>query len=244
MNTVTNPRDPVEAGRPTTEKVRGIFSSIAGSYDLLNRLTSLGMDGRWRRRTVREAALTRGCAVLDLAAGTGDLAFELARTGLPAYVLVTDFVPEMLDIAKAKARGWDGRTELRFEIQDAQALTLPDETFDVVTVGFGLRNMPDRAANFREVRRVLKPGGRYVILEFSRPHAWVRPFYNLYTRHVVPLLGALVAGDRASYQYLIDSIRQFPAQGTLEMELTRAGFSEVHWIDMLFGGVALHVATK
>ncbi len=233
-----------ERGVPTTEKVQHIFSNIARDYDRLNALTSLGMHGRWRRRAVREAGLTRGCAVLDLAAGTGDLALEIARTGVPEYVLATDFVPEMLDIAKAKAAGWDGRTQLRFDIQDAQALTLPDETFDVVTVGFGLRNMPDRDANFREVMRVLKPGGRYVILEFSHPHAWFRPFYDLYTGHVVPLLGAIVAGDRASYQYLNDSIHAFPRQGTLEMELVRAGFSEVHWVDLLFGGVALHVATK
>jgi len=244
MTASSDPRDSADAGRPTTEKVRGIFSNIAGRYDLLNRLTSLGMDERWRRRTVREAALTPGCAVLDLAAGTGDLTLALARTGVPASVLGTDFVPEMLAVAEAKAQGWSGATALRFEVQDAQALTLPDEAYDVVTVAFGLRNMPDRPANFREVLRVLKPGGRYLILEFSRPHAWVRPFYYLYTGYVVPFLGGLVAGDRASYQYLNDSIRAFPPQEALAAELRRAGFGDVRWVDMLFGGVALHVATK
>lgn len=233
-----------ERGKPTTEKVRGIFSAIAGRYDLLNRLTSLGMDRRWRRRAVREAGLTPGCTVLDLAAGTGDLSIELAKTGVPASVLGTDFVPEMLAVAETKAAGWSGPTGLRFEVQDAQGLTLPDEAYDVVTVGFGLRNMPDRAANFREVLRVLKPGGRYAILEFSRPHAWIRPFYNLYTGAIVPLLGAIVAGDRASYQYLNDSIRAFPPQEALAAELRAAGFADVRWENMLFGGVALHVATK
>jgi demethylmenaquinone methyltransferase/2-methoxy-6-polyprenyl-1,4-benzoquinol methylase len=231
-------------GIPTTDKVKGIFAHIAGDYDLLNSLTSLGMHGRWRRRTVAEADLAPGCAVLDLAAGTGDLAIAIARTGVPASVLGTDFVPEMLAVAEAKTVGWSGPTALSFEVQDATALTVPDQAYDVVTVGFGLRNMPDRAANFREVLRVLKPGGRYVILEFSRPHAWFRPFYFLYTATIVPLLGALVAHDRASYQYLNDSIRAFPPQEVLAAELSSAGFSKVRWVDMMFGAVALHIAIR
>ncbi|HEX9093225.1 MAG TPA: ubiquinone/menaquinone biosynthesis methyltransferase [Coriobacteriia bacterium] len=244
MSATTGSGPPTEAGKPTTEKVKGIFSTIAGRYDLLNSLTSLGMHGRWRRRCVREAALEPGCAVLDLAAGTGDLAIALAETGTPASVLATDLVPEMLAVAERKVAGRRGPTELRFEVQDAQALTLPDASYDVVTVAFGVRNMPDRAANFGEALRVLKPGGRYVVLEFSRPHAWFRPLYFLYTGTVVPLLGALVAGDRSSYQYLNDSIRAFPPQEALAAELRAAGFSRVRWVDMLFGGVALHVAEK
>ena len=233
-----------EPGRPTTEKVKGIFANIAPSYDLLNSLTSLGMHRRWRRRTVREAALTPESVVLDLAAGTGDLSLELARSGRPAEVLGTDFVPEMLEVAKRKAAAYHGPVKLRFEVQDAQALTLPDATYDAVTVAFGVRNLPDRAANFREVLRVLKPGGRYLILEFSRPHAWFRPFYYAYNATIVPLLGAIVARDRESYQYLNDSIRAFPPQEALAAELREAGFADVRWIDMLFGGVALHVAVK
>jgi demethylmenaquinone methyltransferase/2-methoxy-6-polyprenyl-1,4-benzoquinol methylase len=231
-------------GVPTTEKVKGIFSTIAGGYDRMNSIISLGMHHRWRRRLVSEAALTRGCAVLDVASGTGDVALEIARTGLPARIVATDFVAEMLDIAKVKSAAYDGPVELVFEIQDGQALTFPDAVFDVVTVSFGIRNMPDRGSGFREAYRVLKPSGRYVILEFSRPHAWVRPFFNLYTGAIVPWLGAIVAGDRASYQYLNDSIRAFPPQEALASELRAAGFVDVRWVDMLFGGVALHIATK
>lgn len=239
--------DPVaaEAGRPTTEKVRGVFSRIARRYDMMNSVISMGLHHRWRRRTVAEAGLTPGCVVLDVAAGTGDLALEFARTGLPAKVVVTDFVSEMLDIARVKAGGFSGATELVFEIQDGQALTLPDDSFDVVSVSFGVRNMPDRAAGFREARRVLKGGGRYLILEFTAPPAaWFRPLFKLYTGAIVPLLGALLAGDRASYQYLNDSIMQFPGAESLAAELREAGFSAVRWIPMLFGAVNLHVATK
>lgn len=234
-----------EAGRPTTEKVRGVFSRIARRYDMMNSVISMGLHHRWRRRTVAEAGLEPGAVVLDVAAGTGDLALEFARTGIPAKVVVTDFVSEMLDIARDKAAGWSGPTELVFEIQDGQALTLPDASFDVVTVSFGVRNMPDRTAGFREALRVLKDGGRYLILEFTAPPSlWFRPLFKLYTGTVVPLLGAIVAGDRASYQYLNDSIMQFPGAEVLAAELRGAGFAHVRWVPMLFGAVNLHVATK
>jgi demethylmenaquinone methyltransferase / 2-methoxy-6-polyprenyl-1,4-benzoquinol methylase len=235
----------VAPGQPTTEKVRGVFSKIAPTYDLLNRVISLGMDEGLRRRTVDMAELTPGSRVLDLAAGTGDLTLAIARRGRPAEVLSTDFVPEMLEIAKPKAAAYDGPTKITFQVEDAQALTLPDGSFDVVTVGFGVRNMPDRAANFREVLRVLKPGGRYLILEFSTPpFAPFRWAYHVYTRVFFPFVGGLVSGDRAAYRYLNDSIRQFPPQAALADELRSAGFRDVTWRNLSFGAVAVHRAVK
>jgi demethylmenaquinone methyltransferase/2-methoxy-6-polyprenyl-1,4-benzoquinol methylase len=183
-----------------------------------------------------------------VAAGTGDVAFAIARTGLPALVVATDFTPAMLDIARARAASEPalvGSTEVRFEHQDGQALTYADEAFDVVTVSFGIRNMPDRAAGFSEACRVLKSGGRYLILEFTAPRAvWFRPLFRFYLGAVVPLLGQLITGDRASYQYLNDSIMQFPTPEALALELKDAGFSEVRWVPMLIGAVNLHVSTK
>lgn len=234
-----------DPGAPTTEKVRGVFGRIARRYDLMNAIISLGLHHRWRRRTVSEAGLTPGCVVLDIAAGTGDLALALARTGIPAKVVATDFVTEMLDIARSKAAGWRGPTVLEFQVQDGQALTLPDASFDVVTVSFGIRNMPDRSAGFREALRVLKRGGRYLILEFTAPRSrLIRPLFRLYTGVIVPWLGAVVAHDRMSYQYLNDSIMQFPAPERLAAELRDTGFAEVWWVPMLFGSVNLHIATK
>lgn len=232
-------------GRPTTEKVQGIFQELAPDYDRFNRLSSLGIDPLWRKATVRLARLNRNSRVLDLAAGTGDLGLALATYGSPASVLVTDFVPEMLEVAKQKAAAYQGDTEISFATVDAQDLPFDDESFDVVTVGFGVRNLPDRAANFREVYRVLKPGGRYVVLEMSRPpFAPFRALYHFYLHTVIPTLGGMLTGNRASFEYLRDSILGFPSQVALAGELHKAGFGEVTWRNLTGGIVAVHVAVK
>lgn len=232
-------------GRPSTERVRGIFSGIAGDYDRVNAVASLGIDRLWRHAAVRLAEVHPSSRVLDLCCGTGELALAMARRGRPAEVVATDFVPEMLALARAKAEAISPGPPVRFEPADAQDLPYEDESFDVATVGFGVRNLPDRAANFREVHRVLKPGGRYVVLEFSRPpFAPFRSVYRWYLRTVIPWLGGVLAGDRASYQYLNDSILEFPGQVALAAELHAAGFSNVSWRNMTFGVVAVHIARK
>lgn len=232
-------------GEPTTERVRGIFSNIAASYDLINTVASLGIDRLWRRATVRAAALGQDSRVLDLASGTGDLTLALARQGRPAEIVSTDFVPEMLEIARHKVARYEGPVRIDFQTADAQDLPFVDASFDVATVAFGVRNLPNRAANFREVLRVLRPGGRYVILEFSRPTiAPLRWTYHWYLRTFVPFLGWLLARDRASYRYLNDSIRAFPDQPTLAAELEAAGFVRIGWRDLTAGIVAVHMGHK
>jgi demethylmenaquinone methyltransferase / 2-methoxy-6-polyprenyl-1,4-benzoquinol methylase len=235
----------VEPGSPTTDKVQGIFTKIAPGYDRFNHLASFGIDRSWRKATVLAARLTPQSRVLDIASGTGDLALALARQAQPAEVLATDFVPEMLEIGHRKAQSYTGPTRIEFQVADAQSLPIPDHTFDAATVAFGVRNFPNRMANFCEVVRVLKPGGRYVILEFSKPRNKVfRGFYHFYLRHVIPLIGGIVAGDRASFVYLNDSIRAFPDQEALASELRCAGFSEVSYTNLTGGIVAIHVGVK
>lgn len=232
-------------GEATTERVRGIFSRIAGRYDLFNILASMGIDRSWRRKLVRACKISGPENVVDLCAGTGDVSFAIADQAAPAHITVTDFTPEMLEVAKRKAAERSRPTRLDFELADAQDLQFADASFDVATVAFGVRNLPHRERNFAEVLRVLKPGGRYVILEFSRPpFAPWRAVYHVYLRVVIPALGGLLTGDRASFVYLNDSIRRFPAQVELADELRAAGFSEVEWINMTGGIVALHTAVK
>lgn len=237
--------DNVDSGLTNTERVRSIFASIAPGYDAFNAISSFGIDRLWRRAVVRICALAPGMRVLDLAAGTGDLSLALARSGRAASVLGTDFSPEMLEVARRKAESYDGATELAFQVEDAQALSLPDASFDLVTSAFGVRNFPDRAANFREVLRVLAPGGRYVILEFSRPpFAPFRWLYHVYLNVGIPLIGGLLTKDRESFTYLNRSIRSFPPQAALGAELSAAGFSTVAWRNLTFGIVAVHIAVK
>lgn len=240
----TPPR-PATPGQPSTERVRGIFSGIAPTYDRVNAVASFGVDSHWRRAVVRLSGVTRSSTVLDLCCGTGDLALAMAERGHAERVVATDFVPEMLDLAKAKAAKVPAGARIDFVQADAQDLPFDDGSFDIATVGFGVRNLPDRSANFREVHRVLRPGGRYLVLEFSRPP--FRPFravYHWYLRTVVPWLGEVIAHDREAYRYLNDSVLEFPAQVALAAELHAAGFSEVRWRSLTFGIVAVHSAVK
>jgi len=232
-------------GEATTERVRGIFSRIANRYDTFNALASMGIDRSWRRKLVAACKITGPERVLDLCAGTGDVSFAIADQAHPAHVMVTDFTPEMLEVARHKAPAHQGTTELAFQLADAQALPFDDASFDVVTVAFGVRNLPERERNFAEVLRVLKPGGRYVILEFSTPpFAPWRAVYHVYLRYAIPAIGGLLTRDRASFVYLNDSIRRFPAQDELAAELRGVGFSAVDWTNLTGGIVALHTAVK
>jgi len=238
-------RRAVPAGSQQTEEVKRIFSTIAPEYDRFNKISSFGQDRLWRKRAVQLAKIKRSTHVLDLAAGTGDLTMAIVAQGVPSEIVSTDLVPEMLEVAKAKLTDYAGPTRIEFAIADAQALQFADESFDVVSVGFGVRNMPDRAANFREVYRVLRPGGRYVVLEFSRPvNTFFRQVYHFYLRTIIPFLGGRLTGDRKSFEYLNQSILGFPGQHALAGELYKAGFREVSWEDLTFGVVAIHVAVK
>ncbi len=234
-----------EPGEATTERVKGIFSSIAGRYDAFNMLASMGIDRLWRRELVKACALGPEDRVLDLCAGTGDVAMTVAKNAQPAAIVVTDFTPEMLEVAKEKLARYEGPTEFVVELADAQELPFADGEFDVATVAFGVRNLPDRSRNFAEVRRVLKPGGRYVILEFSRPpFALWRGLYHAYLRHGIPAIGGALTGERSGFVYLNDSIRRFPAQEELAAELRAAGFTAISWRNMSGGIVALHTALR
>ena len=233
------------AGVPSEARVRAIFSRIAGRYDLFNRLSSLGIDRLWRRALVRAADLDGTKRVLDIASGTGDVAFTIARLGKPHSILASDLVPEMLAVAERKYAASDIAIPIEFQVIDAQDIPLEDESFDVVTVAFGVRNMPDRARAYREAHRVLRPGGRYIILEFSTPpwSVW-RVLYHAYLRIMIPLLGGILTGKRADFVYLNDSIRGFPGQDELAADLREAGFSSVTYQNLSGGIAALHLAIR
>lgn len=229
---------------PDPKAVNSMFARIARRYDLANHLLSGGVDYWWRQRLVRVVRSTRPADVLDLATGSGDVAFALAD-GLPPGVRITgmDFCQPMLDEAVKKQAALPRRTLITFRQGDGLALPLPDQAFDALTISFGLRNMADRHKALSEMRRVLRPGGRLFVLEFSQPFFWFRPFYYAYLKGVLPLIAGFVTGDRSAYEYLGGSIEQFPARADLSAEIRRAGFETVRATPLTFGIVALHEAT-
>ena len=228
---------------PDPKAVNSMFARIAGRYDLANHLLSGGVDYRWRQHLVRTVHDAHPAAVLDLATGSGDVAFALAD-GLPAGVRLTgmDFCQPMLDEAVKKRAGSPRWAQIDFRQGDGMALPLPDAAFDAVTISFGLRNMADRHKALSEMRRVLRPGGRLFVLEFSQPVMWFRPFYYADLKIVLPAIAGLVTGDRSAYEYLCGSIELFPGRAAMSAEIRRAGFSSVEAKPLTFGIVALHEA--
>jgi len=218
-----------------------MFDSIAPRYDLLNRLISLGLDQGWRRRTVAALSLGPGKTALDLATGTGDLALMIARTHPEATVIATDPSRGMLDVAVEKGRPLGER--LRFVVGDAQAIDLPDQSVDAVSMAFGIRNVEDRPRALREMARVTRDGGRISILELSEPKRGVLAgLARFHIHQVVPLIGGALSGS-AEYAYLQRSIAAFPAPDVFAETMSASGLRVLEVAPMSFGAVCLFVAT-
>jgi demethylmenaquinone methyltransferase/2-methoxy-6-polyprenyl-1,4-benzoquinol methylase len=221
-----------------------MFSGIARRYDLLNHLLSGNVDKRWRRKAARalESSLIEGARVLDVACGTGDLSLVLAEAGA-ARIIGLDFCRPMLEIARRKAEA-DSRS-IPFVEGDALRLPFADETFDAVTIAFGLRNLAGVADGLRELRRVLKEGGRLAVLEFSSPVVpGFRALFRFYFTRVLPSIGGLVSGSRGAYEYLPDSVSRFPDQKRLAELMRAEGFEAVEYSNLTGGIAALHTGTR
>ena len=232
---------PREAKKPM---VRAVFDSVAPRYDLMNDLMSLGIHRVWKREFVAALDPRPRAVLLDLAGGTGDIAFGWrARGGGPA--ILSDINPSMLLVGRDRARTRGPRGGVGFLVADAERLPLPDRAVDRVSIAFGLRNCTDKDAVLAEARRVLKPGGRFLCLEFSRVQvAALSPLYDAWSFQVLPRLGRVVAGDADSYQYLAESIRTFPDQETLAAMMRRAGLSRVTWRNLSGGIAAIHAGWR
>jgi len=219
--------------------VREVFQSVAPRYDLMNDLMSLGIHRAWKRDFVAGLDPRPGRTLLDLAGGTGDIGFRWrARGGGP--VVLSDINPAMLGVARERA-SQRGLTGIALVVADAEALPLPDASVDRVSIAFGLRNCTDKDAVLREARRVLRPGGQFHCLEFSRVRvAALEAPYDTWSFRVLPLLGRVVAGDSESYQYLAESIRTFPDQEALAAMMRAAGLSRVRWRNLTGGIAAIH----
>jgi demethylmenaquinone methyltransferase/2-methoxy-6-polyprenyl-1,4-benzoquinol methylase len=224
-------------------RVRGVFDSVAGNYDLMNDLMSGGLHRLWKRFALAQTGLRPGQRALDVASGTGDIGAGLARqVGKSGLTVLTDINAQMLTRGRDRLIDRGLATQVEFVIANAECLPFPDRSFDCVTIGFGLRNVTDKPAALASMRRVLKPGGRLLVLEFSRPTLSIlKPAYDSYSFNVLPRIGGIVAGDAASYWYLAESIRMHPDQGSLAAMFRDAGFDDVSWNNLAGGIVALHV---
>mgnify|MGYP004472427153 CR=1 FL=1 len=243
IDTATGQEAPAEL---SSERVKSIFSQIAKKYERFNAISSFGAYRLWLASMMRQAPIERTHDVLDVAGGTGDVTFAVAREKQPAHIQCTDLVPEMLDVARAhRAQGAGGNVPIDFQVVDAQDMPFESESFDAVTMAYGIRNMPDRPRALAEMLRVLRPGGALVCLEFSTPpnRVW-RMLYNFYLRHLIPFWGGLITGDRDGFVYLAKSIRAFPNQEGLANLMREAGFTQVTWKNYTGGIAAVHVAKK
>ena len=232
-----------------TEKetlVAGVFHSVAAKYDLMNDLMSFGIHRLWKRFTIDCSGVRKGQKVLDLAGGTGDLTAKFSRiVGETGQVVLADINDSMLKVGRDKLRNLGVANKVSYVQANAEALPFPDNHFDVITIGFGLRNVTDKDKALASMFRVLKPGGRLLVLEFSKPVSEViAKLYDLYSFKLLPKMGEIVANDSESYKYLAESIRMHPDQQTLAGMMENVGFEQVEYFNLTQGVVALHRGYK
>lgn len=229
-----------------TQRVRAVFDSVAPNYDLMNDLMSLGAHRLWKRFALAKTGLRPGQCALDVAGGTGDLAAGLLRqVGPEGQVFLTDINAEMLALGRDRLMDQGLSAALSVVQANAESLPFRAESFHCVTIAFGLRNVTNKVQALTSMARLVKPGGRALILEFSQPALKIlRPLYDIYSFNVLPALGKLVAGDSASYRYLAESIRMHPGQDAMVSMLDNAGLEDGHYYNLSGGIVALHVAYK
>lgn len=243
IDTATGKEAPAEI---SSERVKDIFSAIAKKYERFNAVSSFGAYKLWLAGMAKQAPIEPSHDVLDIAGGTGDVTFTMAREKRPAHIQCTDLVPEMLEVARAHYdEGASAGVPVDFQVVDAQDIPYDDASYDVITMAYGIRNMPDRPRALAEMLRVLKPGGALVCLEFSTPpNGLWRALYSFYLKHLIPFWGGLITGDREGFVYLARSIKAFPDQKGLARMMRDAGFVDVTWKNYTGGIAAVHVARK
>jgi demethylmenaquinone methyltransferase / 2-methoxy-6-polyprenyl-1,4-benzoquinol methylase len=233
---------------PVTEKanrVRAVFDSVANKYDLMNDLMSGGVHRLWKRFTLSQTGLRPGQRALDVAGGTGDLSLGMSKqVGDKGLVVLTDINHAMLSIGRDRVLDKGAAHNVTCSLANAEKLPFADNSFDCVTIGFGLRNVTDKASALRSMYRVLRPGGQVMVLEFSKPKEGLRQIYDAYSFSILPKLGEFIANDAESYRYLAESIRRFPNQETLLQMMRDAGFERASYHNLTGGIVALHRGYK
>ncbi|KZX36437.1 bifunctional demethylmenaquinone methyltransferase/2-methoxy-6-polyprenyl-1,4-benzoquinol methylase [Wohlfahrtiimonas chitiniclastica] len=224
------------------ERVAEVFHSVASKYDVMNDVMSMGVHRLWKRTMIELTGARKGQMALDLAGGTGEIAMKVAkRVGDEGHVVLSDINSSMLEEGRKRVinSGFGGM--ISFKIINAEEIPFPDNTFDLVTISFGLRNVTDKLKALKEMRRVTKPGGRTVVMEFSKPVApGLAPIYDFYSFKALPLMGKIIANDEDSYRYLAESIRMHPDQETMKAMMLEAGFDEVEYKNLTGGIVAIH----
>ena len=230
---------------PEGKAVEKMFAGISGRYDVANHLLSGGVDFYWRHVLARKVKSCQPTNVVDLATGSGDVAFKL-RNYLGPKVSVTglDFCEPMLEEARQKRNRHKSYSDIKFQFGDCMQLSLQDASVDVVTIAFGVRNFENRERGLREILRILKPGGKLFILEFSQPVRWFRPIYYIYLKCILPFFASIATGDKSAYNYLADTIEGFPTKESISKQLKSIGYADVKADGLTFSIVAIHEASK